>query len=79
MGEMADMALDQMSDVDEFGLDGFDKVSIDPDTHEVFPCSTAQPKTCRCCGKGGLRWGLIDGKWRLFDRDDIHRCPVRPL
>jgi len=38
-----------------------------------------QPKTCRCCGQGGLRWDQLCGKWRLFDKHGLHQCPVNPL
>lgn len=39
----------------------------------------ASPKTCRCCGKKGLRWGQYNGKWRLFEGGELHACPVNPL
>ncbi len=34
---------------------------------------------CRCCSRDGLRWGRHEGKWRLFEDGDLHRCPVNPL
>jgi hypothetical protein len=45
---------------------------------EVFK-SNPSDKVCRYCGEGGLRWENIKGKWRLFDGNEIHRCPVNPL
>ena len=36
-------------------------------------------KTCRCCGRSGLRWGRHDEKWRLFEGGRLHECPVNPL
>lgn len=79
---MADFELEQLSDQDEFGLDGFDKVWIDPDTMECFPCSTSSGKTCRCCGENYLHWEKLDDNhtWRLFtEKGKIHNCPKRPL
>lgn len=35
--------------------------------------------TCRCCGKKGLQWKLVEGKWRLFNKVHIHKCKVNPL
>lgn len=31
-------------------------------------------KSCRECGKGGLRWGTIEGKFRLFQGTKLHSC-----
>lgn len=32
-------------------------------------------KTCRYCGTKGLHWGMIDGRWRLHDKDgNAHYC-----
>ena len=37
-------------------------------------------KTCRLCRETNLHWQKVDGKWRLFNKDDqLHQCPVRPL
>jgi len=35
--------------------------------------------TCRCCGKNNLLWNQVSGKWRLFDGNSIHKCPINPL
>ena len=40
-----------------------------------FPCII-----CYCCDTGGLHWGKLDGKWRLFNHmGNVHVCPVNPL
>ncbi len=36
-------------------------------------------KTCRCCGMGGLEWGIHEGKWRLFKVGVLHSCRANPL
>jgi len=72
MGEMADFLNDQIMDTLEASdLDGWEQEEEGP-----FPEPT---KTCRCCGKEGLKWGFEYGKWRLFDRGVIHKCPKNPL
>jgi len=35
--------------------------------------------SCRCCGKSGLLWRKVSGKWLLHEGDVIHDCPVSPL
>jgi hypothetical protein len=35
--------------------------------------------TCRCCGTNNLLWNQVNGKWRLFDGNSIHKCPINPL
>lgn len=39
----------------------------------------SNPVICRCCGSKGLIWKSLNGKWRLFDQNEIHNCPVNPL
>ena len=46
--------------------------------HPLYAAPTPATKTCRCCGKGGLTWGRVDGRWLLFDGDEMHACPVNP-
>lgn len=36
-------------------------------------------KICYCCGTENLHWKNVEGKWRLFDATDIHKCPVNPI
>lgn len=80
MGEMADLALEQMGDPDEFGLDGFEKIWIDPDCPDVAWPVAKPTIMCRCCGTLGLVWGKQPrGPWRLYAGDALHQCPVNPL
>ena len=61
MGEMADLALDEMLDPywDDYG------------GHSPFGV-----KECRYCGALGLHWKqLANGRWRLFDEEEEHHCP----
>ena len=30
--------------------------------------------TCKRCGTSHLGWGRSDGKWRLFEKGELHRC-----
>lgn len=73
MGEMADYFIEQQM----FPEDAHWYVDdwMDPEDGYRGP----QTKTCRCCGKSGLQWGTIDGKWRLFAGNHLHVCLVHPL
>jgi len=85
MGEMADDFLDSVMDFEATRMDwrmgrlstedAYDKGVIDENGYEPYP----RAKTCRCCGQTGLEWSSVDGKFRLFDGDSIHVCPVNPL
>jgi hypothetical protein len=33
-------------------------------------------RTCRYCGKKGLRWQMTDNKWRLYKGEKPHVCQV---
>lgn len=78
MGEHADDCLDRMLDVDfdsDYGFDGFCNVMYDNETGAFEGPGMQQPKRCRYCGKSGLRWDSIDGRWRLHESDgDVHVC-----
>ena len=40
--------------------------------------SVPKQKTCRDCGKTGLRWGQVKGSvWRLFDGNAEHVCAYK--
>ena len=90
MGDMADMALDHVDDMEELRLDyrtariddceAYDLGIIDECGVYIGPgYGRNRSRTCRCCGKTGLLWGKVDGKFRLFDGKVIHHCPVNPL
>lgn len=32
-------------------------------------------KTCRHCYTTGLLWGQHQGRWRLYDGNELHVCP----
>ena len=71
MGDMADFLIEQIEDMAGF-LDDMDHMD---DNYQY----TVADKRCRCCGEGGLRWGQVDGKFRLFKGEKLHMCPVNPL
>ena len=88
MGDMADFAVDQVMDeedartnyrtghmtIEEAYERGFvNELGGDLGTEGL------RTRTCRCCGKTGLRWGKVEDKWRLFEGATLHRCPVAPL
>lgn len=88
MGEFADYALEEIYDEDEARFDfrrGFITIEeayqrgIVDDLGYEFGHQVIQFRTCRCCGKTGLRWGKSGDKWRLFDGPNIHMCPENPL
>lgn len=90
MGEMADHFLEQVENQEclflEYmhgritDLEAYDAGLVDSDGSITGP-STSKPKsvTCRCCGQVGLRWEQVKTKWRLFDGDKLHVCPVNPF
>lgn len=74
MGEYADMAIDagfaEWEDVERGIAAGdyeYDEASIPgikyPRSRVLRPSQASAP--CRGCGKGGLHWLKVDGKWRL--------------
>lgn len=90
MGDMADECLDQVMDMEELrgeyksgamsDLDAYDAGIIDEQGAYIGPnYGRDRSRTCRCCGCRGLLWGKIGGKWRLFEGNRIHNCPVKPL
>lgn len=88
MGDMADLELEQVEHYEERRLayhlgqisdaDAFDEGVIDELGYEYIP-SRQNSQTCYCCKQTGLHWKPYHGKWRLFDNDGIHKCPVKPL
>jgi hypothetical protein len=82
MGDMADFALDQMSDLDDLHYSG----EIDEETGMIYPSPfTSQPScrrlkqikrvTCRNCGKEGLRWKEHKKLgFRLYEGHIMHEC-----
>jgi hypothetical protein len=41
---------------------------------EQFDYDTHTPKTCKYCGKQDLYWDIFNGKWKLFEGDEVHHC-----
>lgn len=66
MGDIADMYDD--SDQWTFGLHP---------TVDTLHHSKKVPVICRYCGSTGVRWRMVNGKWRLFERHGIHICPKK--
>lgn len=88
MGDMADEFLNDVMDDEELTLDYmFGDINTSDavdrgilDELGALPTSgRSMPKTCRCCGTTGLTWGRYRGKWRLFNKQGVHRCPTNPL
>jgi len=88
MGDMADFTLDAVFDEEERRMeyfagrmtieDAYEQGFVDELGGEVC-CAGVVSRTCRCCGKGGLRWVKDGDRWRLYDGESIHVCPVNPL
>jgi hypothetical protein len=57
---------------------------VDEEDSPSTPELSLARKPCNNCGKTGLYWGQVSGKWRLFERGGApHRCatdntPVSP-
>ena len=55
----------------------FDQSSDEPGEQRYRP-SPVKSKTCRDCGKVGLRWGnATGGRWVLFDGNAQHVCAYK--
>ena len=90
MGDMADNFLDSVIEMEFSRHDYFDGTMTDLEayhhgivdengTYHNASYPKTPRKTCRCCGQTGLLWGKIDGKFRLFDKNQVHKCPIKPL
>lgn len=82
MGDMADYFLDEVLDWEEAYFDylhsGRSEEEASFHLGDAIPRSPSL-RACRCCGEEGLRWGKVEGKWRLFRGAKLHNCPVNPL
>ena len=71
---------DSTDDVD-WG-DPNDDWGYDPDPDDYL-CTRKMPSchiVCKFCGKRNLHWAEVDGKWRLYDEDDmLHDCRNQSL
>jgi hypothetical protein len=66
MGEAADDAIDRC--MDEWLSDQYD----DEGYYSI------RTKTCRDCYAIDLQWGLLAGRWRLFDAaGNLHVCSAK--
>ena len=58
-----------MSDCFDHGFDAFESY-FNEDNYQ----SEENPKRCKHCGKNGLYWKEINGKWKLCENNFIHNC-----
>lgn len=89
MGDMADLALEAVFDDEEVWTDycignitveeAYERGLVDELGGEIGSEARFITRTCRCCGKSGLRWGNMSGKWLLYDGATLHACPAVPL
>lgn len=94
MGDMADDFLDSVMEMEFCRQDYLDGTMTDCEAYHRgiidengtyytagyrSGYSKTRGRTCRCCGQTGLLWGKIDGKFRLFEKQNVHKCPARPL
>jgi hypothetical protein len=87
MGDMADMLNEQIWDMEEARIDyrqgrmgdveAYEMGIIDELGYEIRSGRTVTlKKTCLHCGMTGLKWGQVDGKWRLHEGKTQHNCPA---
>lgn len=94
MGDMADDFLDSVMEMEFVRQDYIDGTMTDHeaylrgiiDENGTYYNAGYQPqpfktrgRTCRHCGQTGLLWGKINSKFRLFDKQQVHKCPIKPL
>ena len=88
---MADMAIEAMEHEEELRfsfrhgliseLEAYEAGLINELGYEIGPSLGARvvSKECKYCGQKGLHWETHKEKWRLFDKEGLHICPVNPL
>jgi len=90
MGDMADFFLEHVEDMEEArfeyrsgsmsDFEAYELGIIDEMGFYIGPkYGKDRSRVCRCCNKGGLLWGKVGDKFRLFENGVIHRCPANPL
>jgi hypothetical protein len=89
MGDMADFALEAVFDDEDARMDyrtgkmtveeAYERGLVNELGGEIGTEARCITRTCRCCGKTGLRWGNASGRWLLYDEAALHACPVVPL
>lgn len=84
MGEYADMAIDQMMDVDYYQLAGIWEGDDDPEWNPFTGLWSKWKRsrriTCKRCGAMNLRWGVDPDTngWELREADwSLHRCKFK--
>lgn len=88
MGDMADFFLDDVYSEEEARLDyltggmttadAIDRGVLNEDG-SFEPHGHPKAKKCRFCNKSGLYWQRVNDRWRLFEDNHIHICPVNPI
>jgi len=82
-GSMSDFEAYELGIIDEMGFYIGPKYGKDRSDEMGFYIGPKYGKdrsrVCRCCNKGGLLWGKVGDKFRLFENGVIHRCPANPL
>ena len=82
MGDGADLALEYSMAEEDYRIDH--PYEFEDENCDVCPSRftryTQKQKVCRCCGEGGLHWGLTTGeKWLLINnKNETHQCKVNP-
>ncbi len=87
MGEYADIAIEEMemyegligdfrngnmSQNEAYELGIIDELGFELDSIPVI--RVVYRRTCKYCGKKGLKWKKYNKTWRLFDENVTHRC-----
>ena len=81
MGDGADLAIEQGMAEDDYRYDHPEE--FEDENCDYSPASKfhyTKYKVCRCCGVGGLHWGMTPRrKWMLADSENkTHQCKVNP-
>jgi len=63
----------QLANPDKFGIPRYNGHIEDDDDEEKYEY-TPRVIGCRYCGKTGLKWVQVEGKWRLAEPSGLHVC-----
>lgn len=74
MGEMADLLIEQMENMEMDSL-YFDNLMYEAESDAYYPPRSRRQIICKYCKTTPLKWRRILGKWVLFDMNgDLHTC-----
>lgn len=88
MGDIADMVLEDSETFEEDRYNFRHGIISESEAYELgivdelgyeIPSGRKKELVCKFCNKKNLNWKKQNDKWRMFEGDKLHVCPVNPL